>query len=108
MTFGILTSDEADRPSAPATATASDATIRAVVTRLSRPRPSGGSVIERAAILAEGSDAEAIVAWILSHSGRPEAATPPAQARGLHASRQSGGGLKHHPLRYLLPAGALT
>src|SRR5918994_6600703 len=67
--------------SAPAGGPATDVTIRAVVTRLSRPRPSGGSVIERAAILAEGSDAEAIIRWILSHSGRPEAITPPAPAR---------------------------
>ena len=94
--------------SAPAGGPATDVTIRAVVTRLSRPRPSGGSVIERAAILAEGSDAEAIIKWILSHSGRPEAITPPAPARGLHGSRQSGGGLEQHPPRYVLPAGVLT
>ena len=73
-----------------------------------RPRPSGGSVIERAAILAEGSDAEAIIRWILSHSGRPEAITPPAPGRGLYGSRQSGGGLEQHPPRYVLPAGVLT
>ena len=94
--------------SAPAGGPATDVTIRAVVTRLSRPRPSGGSVIERAAILAEGSDAEAIIRWILSHSGRPEAITPPAPARGLHGSRQSGSGLEQHPPRYVLPAGVLT
>jgi hypothetical protein len=34
-----------------------DDEIRAVVTRLARPHPAGGEVIERAAILAEGSDA---------------------------------------------------
>jgi|SRR4051794_8722926 hypothetical protein len=94
-------------PSPPAGGPATDVTIRAVVTRLSRPRPSGGSVIERAAILAEGADAEAIIGWILSHSGRPEA-VPPAPARGLHGSRQSGGGLEQHPPRYVLPAGVLT
>jgi hypothetical protein len=33
-----------------------DDAIRAVVTRLSRPHASGGDVIERAAILAEGGD----------------------------------------------------
>jgi hypothetical protein len=33
----------------------SDDAIRAVVTRLSRPHASGGNVIERAAILAEGA-----------------------------------------------------
>jgi hypothetical protein len=39
-----------------------DDAIRAVVRRLSRPHASGGDVIERAAILAEGADAAAIVA----------------------------------------------
>ena len=34
-----------------------DDPIRAVVVRLSRPHASGGHVIERAAILAEGGDA---------------------------------------------------
>ena len=31
-------------------------------------------MIERAAILAEGADADAIVAWVLAHDGEPEAA----------------------------------
>jgi hypothetical protein len=108
MTSSILLNDEADQPAAPADRSASDATIRALVTRLSRPRPSGGTVIERAAILAEGSDSDAIIKWILSHSGRPEATTPPTPARGLHGSRASGGGGQQHPPRYVLPAGVLT
>jgi hypothetical protein len=87
---------------------APDAAIRAVVTRLSRPSASGGSVIERAAILAEGADADGIIRWILSHSGRPESVTPPAQAQGLHGSRLSSRTAEHHPPRYILPAGALT
>ena len=86
----------------------SEGAVRDAVIRLSRPDGEGGAVIERAAILAEGSDAEAIIRWILSHSGRPEAITPPAPARGLHGSRQSGGGLEQHPSRYVLPAGVLT
>jgi hypothetical protein len=95
MTADILTNDEA--------------AIRAVVTRLSRPGPSGGSVIERAAILAEGADSEAIISWIISHAGRPEASAPPAPARGLHGTRLSGpGGVERHPPRYVLPAGVLT
>jgi hypothetical protein len=84
-----------------------DDAIRAVVVRLSRPHASGGDVIERAAILAEGSDADAIISWILSHSGRPEAVSAPAPARGLHGSRHSGGAVQHPP-RYVLPVGALT
>src|SRR5215211_7911950 len=47
-----------------------DDAIRAVVVRLSRPHASGGDVIERAAILAEGGDAAAIVAWIIAHAVR--------------------------------------
>jgi hypothetical protein len=37
---------------------------RAVVTRLSRPHVSGGSVTERAAIVAEGA-----ADWIMAHAG---------------------------------------
>ena len=51
MLFGMhsIRSDIRDEP---------DEAIRAVVTRLSRPHASGGAVIERAAILAEGADAD--------------------------------------------------
>ena len=83
--------------------------IRAVVARLSRPSPSGGSVIERAAILAEGPESEAIIRWILAHAGQPEANAPAPPARGLHGGRLSGGaGAERRPSRYVLPAGVLT
>jgi hypothetical protein len=87
-----------------------DDAIRAVVRRLSRPHASGGDVIERAAILAEGADATAIVAWILAHAGQPEAIVPRASTRGLHGARLSGGpGAEGAiPRRYVLPVGALT
>jgi hypothetical protein len=87
-----------------------DAAIRDVVTRLARPGASGGSVIERAAILAEGRDSDAIVRWILAHAGQPEAVPAPAPAGGLHGARRSGGGdaAGRPPRRYVLPAGALT
>jgi hypothetical protein len=94
----------------PADAPEADDGIRAIVTRLSRPHASGGDVIERAAILAEGADANAIVDWILAHAGQPEATAPPASTRGLHGPRLSEGrgaegGI---PRRYILPVGALT
>ena len=108
MSFSTVTYDEPEGPSAPPGEPATDAAIRAIVMRLSRPRPSGGSVIERAAILAEGSDADAIIRWILAQSGRPEAAPAPATARGLHGPRRSGAAAEQHPPRYVLPAGALT
>jgi hypothetical protein len=87
-----------------------DDAIRAIVTRLSRPHASGGDVIERAAILAEGANSAAIVAWIVAHAGQPEAAVPQAPARGLHGARLSGGpgAAGDTPRRYVLPVGALT
>jgi hypothetical protein len=86
-----------------------DDAIRAVVRRLSRPHPSGGDVIERAAILAEGAASAPIVAWIIAHAGVPEAPAP-AVARGLHGARLSSSATApgRAPLRYVLPAGALS
>jgi hypothetical protein len=82
-----------------------DDAIRAVVERLARRHPSGGTVIERAAILAEGADSAAVVAWIIAHDGKPEAAAV-APSRGLHGPRLSDpmGSQPRPPLRYVLPA----
>jgi hypothetical protein len=87
-----------------------DDAIRAVVVRLSRPHASGGDVIERAAILAEGGDAAAIVAWIIAHAGEAEATVPRAPSRGLHGARLGGdpGTTRVIPRRYVLPVGALA
>ena len=86
-----------------------DDEIRALLSRLSRRHPSGGTVIERAAIVAEGADSAAVVAWILDHAGEPEAAVGMASKRGLHSPRGSGGigAAPRAPARYVLPAGAL-
>lgn len=86
-----------------------DQTIRTLVTRLARAHPSGGSVIERAAIVAEGADSRAIVSWIVDHGGTPEAAEPTSQRRGLHGTLRHVGGASdpRNPSRYVLPAGAL-
>ena len=85
-----------------------DDAIRAVVVRLSRPHASGGNVIERAAILAEGARSAAIVQWIMDHAGQPEAPAPVA-GRGLHGARMDDRRSVHRetPVRYVLPAGAL-
>ena len=82
--------------------------IRAVVGRLARPRRSGGVTIERAAILAEGADCSAVVAWITAHDGEPEAAISSVQG-GLHGSRLSDQSTKggRFPARYVLPTHAL-
>jgi hypothetical protein len=86
-----------------------DDAIRSLVTRLARPHPSGGSVIERAAIVAEGADSAAVMAWIAAHGGRPEATLETATRRGLHGSRlhDSGGSAPRTAARFVLPAGAL-
>ena len=94
----------------PTVAEERDDAIRAVVTRLSRPHASGGAVIERAAIVAEGPDAASIVAWILANAGRPEETAARAPGRGLHGARLSSrpGASGDTPRRYVLPAGALA
>jgi hypothetical protein len=103
--------DDDSRRSQPGATTAGsdeDDAIRDVVVRLSRPHASGGDVIERAAILAEGAQAAAIVQWITDHAGQPEGPAPGA-ARGLHGSRVDDRSTQRAtPVRYVLPAGALT
>jgi hypothetical protein len=86
-----------------------DDAIRAVVERLARRHPSGGVVIERAAILAEGADCAAVEAWITAHAGEPEATKVSSKGGGLHGPRLSEpvGAQQRPPARYVLPAGAL-
>jgi hypothetical protein len=87
-----------------------DDDIRALVTRLARPHLSGGEVIERAAILAEGADSAAIIAWITAHAGISETAVATSPRHGLHGSRlgDRSGAASPTPLRFVLPAGTLT
>jgi hypothetical protein len=84
--------------------------IRTLVTRLARPHPSGGAVVERAAIMAEGAHVAAVVAWIVAHDGAPEAAVATAPKGGLHSSRlhDAIGSQAAQPSRYVLPADALA
>jgi hypothetical protein len=86
-----------------------DEEIRALLNRLSRRHPSGGMVIERAAIVADGADSAQVVAWILDHAGEPDAVADASSSRGLHSPRLSGpiGSEPRPPARYVLPAGAL-
>jgi hypothetical protein len=87
-----------------------DDEIRALLSRLSRRHPSGGTVIERAAIVAEGADSAEVVSWILDHAGEPEVAVEKSAKRGLYSPRLSGpiGPDPRPPARYVLPAGALN
>jgi hypothetical protein len=86
-----------------------DDAIRSLVTRLARAHPTGGTVIERAAVVAAGADSEAVVTWILAHGGEPEAAVETSTRHGLHGSRlhTSGGSERRVPSRFVLPAGAV-
>jgi hypothetical protein len=86
-----------------------DDAIRSLVTRLARAHPSGGTVIERAAIVAEGADSEAVMTWIAVHGGKPEATVETSTRRGLHGPRlhDSGGSAPRTASRFVLPPGAL-
>jgi hypothetical protein len=97
-------------PAAPAPAPVDDASIRALVRRLSRADAKGGATIERAAIMAEGAQLDAVVEWIVAHDGRPEERPVKKSAgRGLHAARLSAAAeVDRPPLRYVLPAAALA
>ena len=87
-----------------------DDPVRAIVMRLSRAHPAGGHTIERAAIMASGTDSRAILAWIDAHAGEPEAREPTAVGSGLHSSRLSDRSVAdtRQPLRYRLPPSALS
>jgi len=86
-----------------------DDAIRTLVVRLSRPHRSGGKVIERAAILAEGADSAAVLGWIAAHDGEPEDVVAAVSGRGLHSARQDSiRASSRMPLRYVLPPGALS
>lgn len=83
--------------------------IRVLLSGLARPHPSGGKTIERAALLAAGTDARQVIAWIVEHDGTPEGPAAPAAGGGLHGSRtSSGGGGRSQPLRYVLAPGVIT
>ena len=86
-----------------------DAEIRAMLTRLARPKRGGGHVIEGAAIRAEGSDFDAIEAWILAHGGQPEAQVAKAPTGGLFGDRFTDTDAQRNlgTTRYELPADAL-
>lgn len=85
--------------------------IRDLLTRLARPHPSGGKVIERAAILAEGGDSPEVIEWIIDHAGQPETASgATGRSGGLHGSRnvEPLRADQRRALRYVLPADALA
>jgi hypothetical protein len=77
--------------------------IQELVERLGRPHRTGGTVIERAAIVAEGADFDAVMAWILGRGGTAEVAPAKKPSGGLHGSRYHDGDQAPVPLRFILP-----
>jgi hypothetical protein len=86
---------------------ASTEEIRALVARLARPRRGGGRVIERAAIMAEGSNSAAILEWIEAGDWAPEDAAPDkagSTGSGMHGMRREEQGSRARaPRRYVSP-----
>jgi hypothetical protein len=90
-------------------ASTTDATA-VLVKRLARPHPSGGTVIERSVILAEGTHSTAILAWIADHDGTPDSTLPRAEKRGVHSPSLAVGSERQasQARRYILPAHAFN
>lgn len=84
-----------------------DDAIRTLLTRLARPHRSGGRVIERATLLADGADFRAVMTWIEAHGGEAETLPAAAPQRGLHGLRRDASAPDRAPLRFILPAAAL-
>jgi hypothetical protein len=87
--------------------------IQALVARLSRPHRSGGRVIERAAIMAEGGNSAAILDWLSAAEWLPEddvaVSAHRAGSGGLHGMRREserGRAQAQAPRRYVSPPGA--
>ncbi len=84
-----------------------DTEIRTLVRRIARKSSKGGFTVERATLVAEGSEVGEIEAWIMRAGGVAETAAP-AKGAGLFADRVSEREASRAvaPLRYALPAGA--
>jgi hypothetical protein len=82
--------------------------VGALVRRLARPHPSGGMVIERSVILAEGAGSAAILAWITDHDGVADSTVASTRGGGLHGARGSENVEQRTgmPRRFVLPARA--
>jgi hypothetical protein len=86
-----------------------DDDIGELVSRLSRPDRTGRRVIERAAIMAEGSRSGAILTWLEDASWTPEERVESTAYRGgagLHGARvesERSDARKQVPQRYVSP-----
>lgn len=79
-----------------------------LVKRLARPHSSGGMVIERSVILAEGAKSAVILRWIADHDAVAESSASSTPSAGLHGSRASDPRRDARPRRYVLPAHAFS
>jgi len=61
--------------------------IGALVRRLARPHSSGGMVIERSVIIAEGARSKEILGWISAHDGVADATVVTRPSSGLHGPK---------------------
>jgi hypothetical protein len=84
--------------------------IAVLVKRLARPHPSGGTMIDRPVILAEGARSGAILAWIAEHGGAPDSTLPIPQGKGVHSRSPAAGAGRQaaQTRRYILPAHAFN
>jgi hypothetical protein len=82
--------------------------IGAVVKRLARPHASGGMVVERSVIMAEGTSSAEILSWISDHDGVADFTVTAVRSKGLHGSRiDAHAAPKDAPARrFVLPARA--
>lgn len=88
------------------TATDSMDATATLIRRLARPHASGGMVIERSVILAEGAKSAAILRWIADHDGVAETTASSARSRGLHGRRAHDATQDATPRRFVLPVNA--
>jgi NaMN:DMB phosphoribosyltransferase len=85
--------------------TATDETAT-LVRRLARPHASGGMVIERSVILAEGANSAAILNWISEHDGVADFTVPSTRSQGLHSPSAIAPTSATPAPRFVLPARA--
>ncbi len=80
--------------------------IAVLVKRLARPHASGGMVIERSVILAEGANTAAILSWISDNDGVEDFTAASTRSQGLHGSFASAAPRTATARRFVLPARA--
>ncbi len=83
--------------------------IRELVRRLARPHGRGTVIVEGAAIRAEGSDFDAVEAWMLGNGGKKQEVAKPPPSGGLHGNHFADSNINLNPAtaRYVMPVAAV-